>query len=224
MARKTGRFLDKRSVVSADDEQVGQLSVPGAEVIEIKQESWASIIYGWFKGLLGFVLLLAIIGAGLFTGLGMTVLNYVPLNPDSANRSIVLRGAWAETGGVPPIGTKVAISETTLAPTSAWWEWVPISWVGIENPSTVEIVSKNYDRLYVTGTVEDAKVTILDNPSVTGKFAPNQNVTLEKYKENTSFEENVQLKDSYLVKCVSGSCEKDTYFVAAQGQIYGEVR
>ena len=224
MARKTGKFLDKRSVISADDDQVGQLSVPGAEVIEIQQESWASIIYGWFKGLLGFILLLAVIGAGLFTGLGMTVLNYVPLNPDSASRSIVLRGAWADTGGIPPVGTQVAVSQTKAAPTDAWWDWIAISWAGIPAASKVEVVSTDYNRLYIAGTPEDATVTIVDKPSVTGPFVPNGNVSFDKYDEKETFEENVQLKDSYLVKCISGTCEENTYFVVTQGQIYGEVR
>lgn len=224
MARKTGKFLDKTSTVSADD-QVGMLSVPGAEIIEVQEETWPSIIWGWFKGLLGFGLLLAIIGAGLFTGLGMTILNYAPLDPDSSERSIVLRGAWADTGGNPPVGTTAAVSSSKPAPTSNWWEWATISWVGIPNPSTVTIASTDYDELYITGTLDNMTVTSINNPTVKGDFVAPAFMDLEDtYEEGETFEENLKLDKQYLVQCVSGTCEPGTYFVVNETQIYGEVR
>lgn len=224
MARKTGKFLNKKSIVASSDDTIGQLSVPGAEVIEVQEESWASIIWGFVKGIILFAMLLAVLLMGLFTGLGMSIMNYVPV--DGTNeRSIVLRGAWADEGGKPPIGTVVAVSSTNTTPSSNWWEWFSITWFGIPNVSTVEIMSTDYDKLYITGTVDDAEVSIVTNPTVSGTFVGNQNVPLaEEYNEGEQFEKNVQLKNSFLVKCKAGACEPDTLFVISQEQIFGEIK
>jgi hypothetical protein len=222
MARKSGKFLDKSATIDSSD-QIGRLTVPGAEIVEVQQEGWGSIILGWIKNIFGFGILLVLFLAVLITGLGMTVMTYSMVGDDST-RSIVLRGAWADTGGKPPVGTEVAVSESKLAPTSDWWEWASITWLGIPNASTVEIVSTDYDKLYISGTKEKAVITNLSNVEETGPFYDSGALNLSDYEDNEKVEFNHQLKKEYLVKCISGSCTEGSYFVVTKGQIYGEVR
>lgn len=222
MARKTGKFIDKSATVDSSD-QIGHLTVPGTEILEVQQERWSSIIGAWFKNIIGFVLLLALFIAILITGLGCTVMTFNAVG-DNGERSIILRGAWADTGSKPPIGTKIAVSQTTLAPTSNWWEWATITWTGIPTASTVKVVSTDYDKLYISGDLKKAEITNIATPKVKGTFAPSIEVNLSKYKEGETFEFNHQLKNEYLVECISGSCTKGTYFVINKGQIFGEKR
>jgi hypothetical protein len=222
MARKSGKFIDKSATVDSS-EQVGRLTVPGAEIVEIQQEGWGSIIATWVKNIIGFALLLALFVGVLITGLGATVMTFNTVGDDS-HRSIVLRGAWADNGGNPPLGTKVAISEDTLAPTSNWWDWISVAWIGIPSASTVKIVSTDYDKLYVSGTKEDATVTSIANPEETGTLEDSITLNRDDYEDGEAVEFNYQLKKSYLVECVAGACEPGTYSVINEEQIYGEVR
>lgn len=230
MARKRGKFIDKSSTVTSDD-QVGMLSVPGAEVVEVEQESWFSIILGWSKSIIGFVLLLIVVLALLFTGLGTSILTFTPLNPDNAlQREIVLRGAWAETGGQPPLETVVAVSHSAPAPTAEnWWNWAPIAWVGIENPSKVTIVSTDHDEIVIGGTKEDAwvvnksSVTTDDKP-IEGELVSSAGHSFQSFDEGADVSDSFKLKNAYLVKCISGSCEPGTFFIIPETYIYGEVR
>lgn len=219
MARnKKGNFVDTSATVESDG-QAGMFSVPGAQIIEIEQESWFSIIFGWVKNVLVFGLLAVAVLAVLYSGLSSTIMVFSPVG--DTGRQIVLRGAWADSGGIPPIGTPVAVSPTT-AP-SNWWEWIPVGWVGIPDASEVEIVSTDYAKLYVSGAdSKNLTVVNLDNEAVNGKFISTTAVPVDKDDKNIEF--NHGLKDQFLVKCVSGGCTPGTYFVVQDNQIYGEIR
>lgn len=219
MARnKKGNFVDPRATVE-NDGQAGMFSVPGAQIIEVEQESWASIFLGWGKNIVLFILLAATVLAVLYTGLSSTIMVFS--NIGNEGRQIVLRGAWSDNGGIPPLGTPVAVSPNP-APTQ-WWEWAGLGWTGISEPSEVEIVSTNYAKLYITGDdTNNLKVVNLDNESVNGDFLLTGQLGIEPDAKN--IETNYSLKQEYLVKCVGGNCTPGTYFVVDKSQIYGEIK
>lgn len=219
MAKKQGKLVDPHGVVDSSD-YVPQLAEPGAhDIIEVKEESWGSIFAGWGKGLLLFILVAITCLSLLYTGLTATLMSYVPLNPDNASRSWVVRGAWSKTGNQPPIGAAVAISENTVAPTQ-WWDNVKVGWVGISKPSVVKIQSTMYD----TVTVNDKNISVTEK--VSGK-ASTKNGTLVNspaYPDATDIDGPIVLKKQYLVQCVSGSCKPGAFFIIDKNQIYGAVR
>lgn len=223
VSKKQAKLIDKSATVQSDD-QVGALSVPGAQIVEVQEESWASIIFGWLKNIFIFLALAAVVLAALYSGLAATIIVYSPTNSEG-DRNFVLRGTWSETGGIPPVGTEVAISQDTLAPKDNWWDWIPIGWTGIPNVSTVEIATTDYDKLYINNVPnEGTKVVVLENESINGEFKRSPALPLKDKEDNVAFEVNHQLKNEFLVHCVSGSCEKGTYFVISKDQIFGEIR
>ena len=219
--KKQGKLIDKSATVQSDG-QVGEFSVPGAQVIEVEEESWFSIIFGWVRGIIVFLLLTLAVLAALYSGLAATMLVYSDTGEGEYN--LVLRGAWSDTGGEPPLGTQVAISSTTEAPQN-WWDWIVTGWIGIPSPATVEVVSTNFDRLYVERTTDGGPITVvvLDNETIRGTLVPSTVLPLTKY-DTAPFETNYQLDNEYLVRCVVGACEPGTYSVVSKTQIFGEVR
>lgn len=225
MARKyKGELVDKSATVK-NDLSMGEFSVPGTQIIEVEQESWFSIFLGWGKSIIAFVLLALAVIALLYTGLATTILVYSPTG-DGASRNIVLRGAWSDSGGIPPIGSEVVISASDAAPTTNWWEWAPIGWAGIPNVATVEIVSTNYDKLYIekTATADTVNVVILNNETVNGVLEPSVAFPMREQKDLESFKLNHQLSHEFLVKCVSGECTPGSYYIISDQQIFGEKR
>lgn len=223
MARKKGKLRDRSAIIDSRDQQP-QFSVPGAEIVEVEQEGWGSIIFGWGKNLIGFIAGLFILVVVLFTALSCTIMVFAPLEGNTLDRTIVLRGAWKDTGGNPPLNTEIIISQTKPAPTAKnWWEWAIIGWKGIDTPTKVKIVSTNHDKLYINGTQNSATITNLSTPEINGTLESNWVIDLSKYKTET-YEFNHQLKDEWLVECVSGDCTPNTLFVIGKQQIYGETR
>lgn len=223
VSKKQAKLIDKSATVQSDG-QVGALSVPGAQVVEVQEESWASIIFGWLKNIFIFVALAAAVIATLYSGLAATIIVYSPTD-DTGDRSFVLRGTWSETGGIPPVGTEVAISQNTAAPTNNWWDWIPIGWTGIPNVSTVEIVTTDYNKLYISNTPNvGTNVVVLENESINGEFKRSPALPLKDKEDDVAFEINHQLKNEFLVRCVAGNCEEGTYFVISKDQIFGEIR
>lgn len=224
MARKKGNFVDTTATVESDG-QAGMFSVPGAQIIEVEQESWLSIFAGWFKSIILFLALAAAVLAVLYSGLSATIMVFSPVG--SSQYEIVIRNAWADEGGIPPEGTLVAVSPTDSP--QNWWEWITVGWLGIPNASEAKIVSTNYDKLYIAGPdSENLTVVNLANESVNGKFWTSKAIPVDEDKTNIEF--NHVLKNQYLVECVAGACAagnedgEPVYFVVDETQIYGEVR
>jgi hypothetical protein len=239
MSKKYGKFRDTKGVISPGDDSAPEFGVQGAEIIEVEEESWFSIILGWVKGIIGFAVALVLVIASLVTILGMTLIVYSPITvtDDITDRTLVARGVWNKTGGTPPVGTIAVVSGNSMAPTGEnWWDWVSITWVGIPNASKVKILTNSYEKLYISvkadrtdseKVVYDATVQSIDNPDISGKFVQSPKLVFKNYepkKLSDSYEFNYQLNDSYLVECVEGSCEPGTFFVVAEGQLFGEVR
>lgn len=216
--RRKGKLRNPDGVVDSTD-YVPQLAMPGShDIIEIKEETWGQIILGWIKGGFAFVLVLILFLALLYSGLSAYLMVFSPTGPDREGYSWVVRNTWSETGNIPPIGSTVVISESTTAPDS-WYEFVPVGWLGISDPSVVKVVSKNYDTLYLN----NSKVSIVGESGVReGNFVGSPSYSYDSEKD--AAEKNYKLKHQYLVECVSGNCEAGTYYVVNEGQIYGEKR
>lgn len=217
MVKKLGKLKDTSGIVDSSD-YIPQLAMPGThDIVEVKEESWGAIFAGWGRGLLAFVLVSVLFLGLLYSGLAATLMYYMPLYSDSTSRSWVVRGTWSETGGKPPVNTEVVISADSYAPTE-WWNNILVGWTGVSSPAVVSVQSNVYDTLYI----ENGKVSNLSNPKINGAFLGSPNFPYDAAIDGA--EQNHKLKDEYLVKCVSGSCTKDSLYIISKDQIFGEAK
>jgi hypothetical protein len=191
--------------------------MPGArDIVEVKEESWLSIILGWGKGVVAFALMATAIIALLYSGLAATLMIFSPTSPDSTERSWVIRNAWTETGNRPPVGEEVVISTTSYMP-SEFWNLILTGWKGIPDPAVVKIHSDDFDKLYI----EKGTVSLYSDPDTVFEEyvgSPAAKYDVEKETGPSTF----QIDGQFLVECISGGCEKGTYFVIDRDQIYGK--
>jgi len=214
MANKKGALRNSDGVVDAAD-YIPRLAMPGArDVIDVKEESWGRIAFGWLKGLLAFGVILLLLVGLLYSGLSATLMMLSSVNSDSNSREWVVRNTWGETGGKPPLDQKVVISTTKALP-AEWWNRILVGWTGIAAPAVVRIASTDYEKLYIA----NSEVTNLTTEE-SGEFTSSAAFQYNTDEELT--EQNYKLDNEYLVECVSGSCEAGTYFVIDAVQIFGE--
>jgi len=211
MVNKKGKLRNNDGIVDSSD-YIPRLAMPGArDIIETKEESWGHIALGWSKGFIGFILVALIIVAALYSGLAATLMMYSPISSNSSSRVLVVRNTWSKTAGQPPLNTNVVISSTTALP-SEWWNRVAVGWTGIANPAIVKISSTDYEKLYIA----NSKVT-----GLTSKLNGNFTGSADFKYDPTAKAQNYQLKNEYLVQCVSGNCKPGTYSIISNSQIYG---
>lgn len=214
MTKKQAKFKDSSGIVDSSD-YTPKLSMPGAhDIVEVQEESWSSIIFGWAKGALAFVAVAFVLIGLLYSGLAAFLMSYVPTDSESSSRSWVVRGTWSETGNQPPFDSTVVISKTVPS-TDDWIENIKIGWIGITDPAVVLIKSTPFDELHIF----DGKVTNVNSSEAQGKLV--SSLAFDSVAEDT---QSYKLKNQYLVECVSGSCEAGTYFIIDENHIYGEVR
>jgi len=215
--KRKGKLRNPDGVVDSTD-YVPQLAMPGShDVIEIKEESWGQIAFGWVRGAIAFILILAIFVAILYSGLSAYLMVYSATGKGNEH-SWVVRNTWSKTGGQPPLNSDVVISEDTTTP-AQWYGFIAVGWTGISSPSTVKIVSTNYDKLYIA----NSKVSLVNNKAVRNEdFVGSPAYSYNPKKD--SAERNYQLRKQYLVECVSGNCKPNTYYVISKDQIFGEVK
>lgn len=215
MVKKQGKFIDTHGIVDVSD-YIPQLAVAGEhDIVATKEESWLSILLGWAKGSILFIVIGLLFLALLYSGLSATLMSYVKTGPHSPH-SLVVRGTWSSTGSIPPVYAKAVISDTTFVPTN-WWGNIVVGWMGIKNPSIVKIMSGPYDKIAVV----NSKVSNLTNNAVGGGFVSSPEFTYNSTKNNDI---SYTLKGEYLVQCISGTCQPGTYFIINPGQVYGEVK
>lgn len=217
MALRKGKLRNNDGVVDSSG-YTPRLSMQGSrDIVEVKEESWFSIAGGWIKGIIAFVLSLIVIIAGIYSGLAATLMFYSPISSDSSSRSLIIRNAWVDTGNEPPIGEEVIISTDSKLP-EEWWNAILVGWVGISSPAKVEILTPNFDKLYI----EDGTVVSFNDPDET--FKPFVSSAAFKYDKKENPVLNHQLDGQYLVKCISGDCKEGTYFIIEETQIFGKLQ
>lgn len=211
---KKGKFRNNDGIVNSSD-YVPRLAMPGArDLIDVKEESWGRIILGWGKGLGAFILILVLLVGLLYSGLAATLMVLSSTSPNSDSRDWVVRNTWSETGGKPPIGQEAIISATSGLP-AEWWNRILVGWTGISAPATVRISSTDYETLYIS----DSKVSNLTT-NESGTFVGSAAYGYDS--KEVPAELNYKLDNEYLVECISGSCEKGTYFIIDATQVFGE--
>lgn len=216
---KGGKLKNNDGLVDSSN-YTPKLAMPGArEIIEVKEETWPQIIWGWIKSLLGVFGVGLLVLAMLYSGLSATLMMYIPTGTDSTQRDLVVRNTWQETGNRPPLNTQVVISVTSALPEN-WLELIRVGWTGTDNPAIVRIASTEFDTLYI---VEDS-VTNLGESGEEGTFVGSPAFPHSE-EDGTYFEEqNIVLDGQYLVECISGACEAGTFFIIDSSQIFGEQR
>lgn len=214
-----GRLRNNDGVVDSSN-YTPKLAMPGArDIIEIKEESWPQIIFGWVKSLLGVLGVGLLVIAMLYSGLAANLMMYIPTSEDVTKRDLVVRNIWQDTGNKPPLNTNVVISTTNVLPEN-WFELIRVGWTGTENPAVVRIASTDFDTLYI---VED-EVVNLGESGETGTFVGSPSFPHYSELETYSEEQNVVLDNQFLVECISGACEPGTFFIISDNQIFGEQR
>ena len=100
-----------------------------------------------------------------------------------------------------------------LQPTGVSSDNAFYAFLGVPDAEIVQVASGPSDTVAVNdGTI---KVTGENNATYKGTFVDDK---------GKSASLNDKLSDSYLVMCVSGSCEKGTFHLMSKDRIYGEVQ
>lgn len=198
---------------NADENYIPQFALPGSsELVTLREESWGQILLRWVQNLFLYVLLLAVVGAALYSGLAANLLSFSPTGSASGEQSLVLRNTWQENGGKPPVGEEAVISATEPLPDDPIGK-IRVGWTGITDPATVTVLSNNMDRLQVRG----------DEVQVGDQWVKLTNSAAYEVTPDAA-EAPVQLDGQFLVQCVEGACEPGSYTIIDQAQIYGERR
>jgi hypothetical protein len=203
---KTKLKKEQAEIVDSSTERP-QLHLPGVQdILEVKEESWPSIILGWFKGILLFAVFTTAVLALIYVALAGTVMFVA--NPSGQSLVLVARGTF--TGGIAEKGSTLYISETSKAPTT-FFDNLLVGFTGGEDASTVKVESTQYDLLIL-----DDETVKVDGETIEGRFIASP--------ANAIVSGQLRLDNTYLVSCVSGNCEKGTLYVVNQSQVFGEVK
>lgn len=200
--RKGGTPAD----ASKDTPQLTFAGVP--DIVEIKEQTWGSIIAGWIKSIILFVLLVGLVLLAVYSALAATVL-YV--SSVDGKLAMVARGTFV--GGVPEQGNKILISTTDPAPTEIL-DKLKVGFMGAANPAIYTVLSKTaYDTISVSNNV----ITVGDKP-VEGTFF---DLSTGEAVPNMAQQ---RLDNQVVISCLGGDCEPGTVSIVSPDFIYGEVK
>jgi hypothetical protein len=199
--RKHGSLVNATSV-----EPERQFAGGAQNIIEVKEESWASIILGWVKTIVGYFALVVVLLLAVYTGLAATVVFFSSVGGQTA---LVARGTFI--GGIPDKGDMMYISNDTPDPKSPVNN-VVVGFKGAPEASIVENMSAEYDKVSVSGNnIQIADQVIND-------------AVLLNAKGDRVTSGTISLNNQYVVQCVTGACDADSYLVIDSKQIYGEIK
>jgi len=193
--------------VDTSDEKPALAYDSNSDIIMFSEESWVSIILGWLKSallLIGSALLIFFV---LYVTLSVSLffVNFVGGKP-----AFVARGTFL--GGQPAVSDYVYTSGTTDASDDPLSR-LQYAFLGVPDAEIVQVASGPSDTVAVNDG--NIKVTGENNATYKGTFVDDK---------GKSASLNDKLSDSYLVMCVSGSCEKGTFHLMSKDRIYGEVQ
>lgn len=215
-----GKLQNNNDGIVDSSNYTPKLSMPGArEIVEVKEETWLQIIFGWMKSLIGVIVVALLVATVLYSGLSANLMMYIPTSTETMQRDLVVRNTWQESGNRPPLNTQIVISTTSTLPEN-WFGLIRVGWLGTDNPAIVRVASTEFDVLYI---LED-KVTNLGASGDEGKFVSSPAFPHSPEDETYTEEQNISLNGEYLVECLSGACEPGTYFIITNSQIFGEKR
>lgn len=195
----------KKTIEEIDESYNSYLSAPDGEIIEKSSgrdaaRTIATGLGGGVKFILGIILLIVLVLGTSYTLLGGTLMFLAPNSDSAVDRTWVSRGTF--DGGKIKAGTIVYASSTQASPEGMFSKIIE-SYVGtpdsfiaktIAGP-IVEVSSKN-GVIHVNGKATEHKGNI----------------------------EKTELRDEYLMKCMSGSCGDGEYMVVPYSTVSGEVK
>lgn len=195
----------KNTIEEIDESYNSYLSAPDGEVIEKSSgrdaaKTIANGLGGGVKFILSIIMLIVLVIGASYTLLGGTLMFLAPNNDSSIDRTWVARGTF--DGGKIDAGTTVYASSTQTAPQGMFKKIVesyvgtPDSFIAKTIAGPVVEVSSKKGIIHVNGKATDHKGNI----------------------------ENTQLRNEYLMKCISGSCAEGEYIVVPFEAVSGEVK
>lgn len=188
-----------------------KLNLPGVQdIVELKEESWVSIIWGWVKSILLFAIFTCILLSLVYTALAGTIIFLANAGVSSSGHpqpALVVRGTFI--GGTATKNSHLYISGSEVNPEN-FLNNVKVGFVGAPNAATVVVRSNQFDNISINGNVAS-----IESQVVPGKLVgPYSKTGVTEHR----------LNNEYLVECVSGGCTKGTLFIISKSLVYGEVK
>jgi hypothetical protein len=200
------RLRDNTEVVDGNSEKP-KLNLAGVQdIIEVREETWGSIIAGWVKSILLFAVFAAFLLALVYTALSATIIFIAPAGHGSY--ILVARGTFV--GGIAPKGSSLYVSNSSSNPQD-FLNNIKVGYTGAPSAAIVEVESSQFASVDISGSNVSIK-----GVQVAGKYVG------KEAKESGSVTR--QLNNEYLVKCESGSCVPGTLYIISQSQIYGQAK
>jgi len=185
------------------------LNLPGAQdIIEMKEETWSSIILGWLRSAILFVLLTFLLLGVVYTVLAGTII--FAASPSSSGTVLVARGTFVGAAATP--NSQIYISETTRNKDD-FLNNIKVGFLGAPDPSIVTVESSQYDKVQIRNNS-----VVVNGKEISGKFVDKTSPSKKPVTKT------VQLNKEYLVSCKIGDCKAGTLYIIEQAQIYGEVK
>lgn len=203
-----GKLRSGSKIIDIENEQpLINNNINAQTTIEYEEISWGTIIMGWVKTVILFILLGIFLLVGTYAGLSATIL--YATQAGNSDPFIVARGTYV--GGKVPensfiyVNTKGEIENNFLSNLSEGFG-------GIKDGAVVKTLAGPVQELLVDNKKET--ITIIED----GETKETIDGVLPEEYAGTDF-----LKNQYLVECMAGACEKGELLIIDQNQISGEV-
>lgn len=203
-----GKLRSSSKIVDLPDNEQPQINNNNTPqtVIEYESLSWNTILLGWGKTVILFLLLGSVLVLGIYAGLSSTIL-YLTSTKDAS--FIVARGTYV--GGIIPEGSYVYVN-TDGKIENNFLSNLNEGFSGIKNGAVVKTLAGPVQEIKVDN--DKQTISIIEN----GKVVNEIDGALPEEYNNINY-----LKNQYLTECLSGACEKGELLIVNQNQVSGEV-
>lgn len=193
------------NIEEVDESYNSYLSAPDGEIIEKSSgrdavKSLLSTTGGGIKFIIGAILLIVTVVMATYTVLGGTLMYLAPTD-DATEKTWVARGTFS--GGKIPHDTTVYASTTTTVAENFMGKAIE-AYTGVPEAITAKVIA---------GPVVEVDTNKKGFITINGKAS--------EHKGNIK---KAQLKNEYLMQCLSGSCTKGEYLVVPYDVVSGEVK
>lgn len=192
--------------VDVSEEKPALAYDPNSDIIMFSQESWLTIGVGWLKASFMFLLSAMLIFTIMYGTLAASLLFATPVG---GKVTVVARDTFL--GGIPAKDDVVLISPTQAAGENPL-DRLKDAGLGVNEAQIVKILSGPNDTVQISG----GKFTIGGQES--GSY---EGTVLNA--EGKPVSGTFQLTNQYVTSCVSGACTPDTFIIADDKNLYGEI-
>lgn len=183
-------------VINIADEVAGGQRADGGDQIVIEKTDVKGIFSNIFSLLTFFGGIIVFLLIGIYFSLSATLMNFTVVEDTTV---------WNLYGVVPETahdGNRIITGSSTGVVEKGPWARLQASVGGVDSPFVGQVVSDRFDEISSSGD------------------------TIHLNGEPTDFTGHVdtqRLDGEYLVKCISGACEKDSYIIVPVDNIVGNV-